>query len=68
MTNESLSEALRRVAKAKTSPLLPKAFVASQGGPIVPKLIALRGPPKPFPERRPQYPAPSFSPQLLPCS
>ena len=54
MTNESLSEALRRVAKAKTSPLLPKAFVASQGGPIVPKLIAIRGPPKPFPERRPQ--------------
>ena len=54
MTTERLSEALQRVAKAKTSPLLPKAFVASQGGPIVPKILALRCPPKPSPERPPQ--------------
>ena len=51
MSTERLSEALRRVAKAKTPPSLPKAFVAFQGGPIAPKLIALRCPPKPPPER-----------------
>ena len=51
MTTERLSEALQRVAKAKTSPLLPKAFVAFPGGPIVLKLIALRCPPKTSPER-----------------
>ena len=53
MTTERLSEALQRVAQAKTSPLLPKAFVASKGGPIVPKILALRCPPKLSPEGPP---------------
>ena len=51
MSAERLSEALQRVAKAKTSPLLPKVFGAFQSGPIVPKLIPLRCPPKNPPER-----------------
>ena len=51
MSAERLSEALQRVAKAKISPSLPKALAARQGGPIAPKLIALRCPPKPPPGR-----------------
>ena len=51
MSTERLSEALQRVAKAKVSPSLPKAFAASPGGPITPKLLALRCPPKPPPGR-----------------
>ena len=48
---ERLSEALQRVAKAKVSPSLPKAFTAPPAGPLTPKLLVLRGPPKPPPGR-----------------
>ena len=74
MSAERLSEALQRVAKAKTSPLVPKAFGAIQSGPIVPKLIPLRCPPK-SPSDRPTRPLedtveemPVAKPKLAPAA